>query len=169
MVFVTERYTWIPFYLLIISMIIFKERKGAAAVILTIIITVISADLFASCLLKPLVGRLRPCHDGSINNLLHLVPGTCGGLYGFISSHAANTFALITILNLFYRSRYKWISILFLWAIVVSYSRIYLGVHYPGDILAGALSGILWANIFYRIFRKTSERFPVITADSTFS
>ncbi len=86
--------------------------------------------------------RLRPSHDPDISHLVHIVRDRQGGLYGFVSSHAANSFAFATFTFLAISRR--WFTILiFSWATVVSYSRIYLGVHYPGDIIAGAALGLL--------------------------
>jgi undecaprenyl-diphosphatase len=91
--------------------------------------------------MKPGFERLRPCQNPNLKEWIHLVGG-CGGMYGFASSHAANSFALACCLIKIYSSK-RWLfwSIL-IWAIIVSYSRIYVGVHYPGDVITGALIGI---------------------------
>jgi undecaprenyl-diphosphatase len=87
-----------------------------------------------------LVERLRPSHDPVIGNQIHIVNNYRGGLYGFISSHAANTFAIAVFLALLFKRKVFTISII-IWASIVSFSRIYLGVHYPGDVLCGAILG----------------------------
>ena len=86
----------------------------------------------------------RPGVLGFVQDLVHLVNDYCGGTYGFVSSHASNTFAVAVFTGLFLRNRYYWIGILF-WASLVGYSRIYLGVHFPGDIIGGAMLGSLLA------------------------
>lgn len=106
-------------------------------------LTILLADQITSSIMKPYFARLRPSHDPALNGLLHLVNGYKGGLYGFASGHAANTFGIATFFWLLFRSRYNWIGLLFLWAVAVTYTRLYLGVHYPSDILVGGTIGIL--------------------------
>jgi undecaprenyl-diphosphatase len=93
--------------------------------------------------MKPFFARLRPSHEPGLQNLVHLVNGYKGGLYGFASSHAANTFGTATFVWLALKPFMRWSGLIFIWAVVMTYTRIYLGVHYPGDILVGALFGIL--------------------------
>mgnify|MGYP001263671940 CR=1 FL=1 len=151
MIFLSDKYVWIPLYLLIIGIIIKSYGKKSVIVILLIIAVVGAADFTTSSILKPIVKRERPCHNPEISTSLY-VPVGCGGKYGFVSSHSANTFALATILLLITRKKVWYL--LYLWAALVAFSRIYLGVHYPGDIVCGALIGILLALLFYQIFRK---------------
>jgi undecaprenyl-diphosphatase len=147
----TDRFFWIPLYILIGLFLIWKFRKKTWLILLILPLLIITADQFSSALMKPLFERLRPCYNDSIKDLLYLIKD-CGGQYGFISSHAANTFALCTFLVLLLRKSYSWIYLSYCWALLVSYSRIYLGVHYPGDIIAGALAGIIFALLFYKLF-----------------
>lgn len=144
MVFATERNSWFPFYALLIGWLAFRYRKQAIWIILTLVAAIIISDQTASALLKPLTLRLRPCHVPALQKLIHPVVD-CGGQYGFASSHAANTFALATGLWLLIGKQYPQTKWLFLWAILVSYSRIYVGAHYPLDVLAGAGVGVLAA------------------------
>ncbi len=159
MLVITHRYTWIPLYIGILVFLFIKERKDFFIVILFIIGAAICSDLFASSFMKPFFHRLRPCHNQEINSLLYLIKDTCGGLYGFVSSHAANTFSLATFLFLYLGRKFRWIELFFIWAAIVSISRVYLGVHYPADIAVGAVSGILIAILFYYLFTVTKKKF----------
>ena len=93
--------------------------------------------------MKPYFERLRPSREPSLAGLVHLVDGYKGGVFGFASSHAANTLGTATFFFLLFRATKKWIVWLFVWAVVMTYTRISLGVHYPGDILVGGTIGIL--------------------------
>jgi undecaprenyl-diphosphatase len=158
MIKATYRFFWIPLYALIVIFLIWKFRKKSWLVLSIITLLVITADQFASGLMKPLFERLRPCYNDSLHDTIRVING-CGGRYGFISSHSANTFALVTFLTLLFYKKYPWIILLYIWATVVSYSRIYLGVHYPSDIAVGALAGIILAIAFYKIFLKLDRKF----------
>ena len=143
---VSGKYTWIPLYLFILVMLIMRFRKMSLLIIPVMIILITVSDQVSSHLLKIFFERLRPCHEPSLSGLVHLLNGYCGGNFGFVSSHAANTAALATFTSLLFKRRlYTWL--IFVWAAVVSYSRIYLGVHYPGDVLCGFLLGVVlgWA------------------------
>lgn len=149
---VSGKKIWIPFYALIIALWAYTFRKNVWRSLLAIALIITLADRFASGFMKPFVGRLRPCRDPELADLVHNL-GSCGK-YGFISSHAANTFALAMFFVLLYGKKHKASYLIFLWAGIVSYSRIYLGVHYPGDIVCGALSGIFWAWLVWFIGKK---------------
>lgn len=117
------------------------------------------ADQTSVKLFKDVFERLRPCHQPTIAHLVHVVNDHCGGQYGFVSSHAANTFAFAAFLGGVFAQKVKWFScVLWVWAAIVAYSRIYLGVHYPGDIIGGALLGILIGRLVYRIFERLSTK-----------
>jgi undecaprenyl-diphosphatase len=124
---------------------------------LFIILAVTLADQFSVQLFKNIVQRLRPCHEPSLVGLVHLVNGECGGQYGFVSSHATNSFNVALLSLLFIKKRWFTISII-LWAIVVGYSRIYLGVHYPGDVICGSLLGALIGWSIYRLYVLTDNK-----------
>ncbi|MDA0315376.1 MAG: phosphatase PAP2 family protein [Bacteroidetes bacterium] len=140
----TQTITWIPLYLLLLYLIYRIDPKNSIWVIGGVILTILLADQVSSGLMKPYFERLRPCHDPQWKGFMHLY-GRCGGLYGFVSSHAANTFGLATFLTLTLSKKQKNICWLFLYAVAVSYTRIYLGVHYPLDVFFGALVGVLSA------------------------
>ena len=154
MLLFTARLPWLPLYAIILGYIIhryaIKDGKTwyAVSVILAIIATFALTDI-GSSFIKDLTERLRPGHDPSISHLVRLLDGK-GGMYGFVSSHAANVFGLATITSLVFRKKAYSIFI-FLWAFIVSYSRIYVGRHYLTDVLCGALLGIIIAAVIYRL------------------
>ena len=157
MVWVTERNNWIPFYVLLVGWLIYRYRQQAIGLLLTIIVAVALADQVASSVIKPLTHRLRPCHELALHKLIHPILD-CGGLYSFVSSHASTTFALATSLWLLLGKRHSWLKWTFLWAALVSYSRIYVAAHYPLDVLAGTGLGVLSALLCVFIFRQWQGR-----------
>lgn len=154
---VTNKLTWIPLYLLLLYGIISQYKIKAVGYILCIIAVVVLSDQVASTLFKPYFMRPRPCHDPLIEHLVHLVNG-CGGEYGFVSSHAATSFGIAMIVNLLPTKNFKLVSWLFLWASLYSYSRIYVGVHYPLDIFIGGLIGIITALLIFLLFKNLDKR-----------
>lgn len=157
MVWVTGRNHWFPFYALLIGWLIYRYRRQAVGLLLTIAASVALGDQLSSSVFKPLIHRLRPCHEIALQKLIHPVL-ECGGLYGFMSSHAATTFALATSLWLLLGKQHPWTKWIFLWALIVSYSRIYVAAHYPLDVLAGIGVGVLAATVCVIIFRKLQSR-----------
>lgn len=151
MMWATATEAWIPLYLFLIFLIIRTYRKDSWIILLGAGLTILIADQVTSQLMKPYFARLRPSHDPTLQGLLHIVDGYRGGLYGFASAHAANTFGVAFFSWTVLRAHYKWIFLVFFWAAVMTYSRIYLGVHYPGDIIVGAGVGITGAFITTRL------------------
>lgn len=145
MVYASDKYFWIPFYLLLIGYIVYRYRMQSIPMLLMAVVAIGLADFVASGIFKPYFARLRPCHDPELSAMVNMVKG-CGGKFGFLSSHASTGFALAVFFNLILSDRYFIFKIVLVtWAVVVSYSRIYLGVHFPGDILGGAVVGTLMA------------------------
>jgi undecaprenyl-diphosphatase len=150
---------WIPLYLTIIIFLIKKFGKKVLLVLPVVILSFAFADLISNEI-KHTVLRYRPTHNLMIQDVVHVVNDYRGGKYGFVSSHAANTFSVATISILFlYRNYYS--LLLLLWPILVSYSRIYLGVHYPADIIGGAITGVVVAVLMYWVFLFAEKKiFP---------
>lgn len=133
---------WVPMYLLIVFLMIRRYKMRGVLMLLFIGITITLCDQTTSHLLKNLVQRLRPSHEPSLVGLIHLSKAGPGGLYGFVSSHAANSFGLASFIYFTFDKQFRPLKYwLILWAAMVSYSRIYNGVHYPGDVLVGAFIG----------------------------
>ncbi len=142
------KFQWIPLYAFLLGYMIHRFGRRSVWIVLGAIVLITLCDQSSVHLFKNVFERLRPCHQPHLAGMVHLVKDHCGGRYGFVSSHAANTFGLAVFTGLFVRRRYYWAGMLF-WALLVSYSRIYAGVHYPGDILGGAILGALLAKGMY--------------------
>jgi undecaprenyl-diphosphatase len=158
MIFFSGKLTWIPFYLLLTYLIYRKYGWHTVWVLLAAALVVTLADQSSVHMFKNVFERLRPCHNPEIKDLIHLATGRCaGGRFGFVSSHAANTFGVAMFLSL--ALRMKWFTVLMMfWALVVSYSRIYLGVHYPADIICGALLGLACGYVVWLLFTTVYQK-----------
>ena len=155
MLFISGKFSWIPLYLVLLFFAYKKSEniKIFLFFLVSIALLITMADQSSVHLFKNVFERLRPCHCEQIRNSIHIVNNHCGGQFGFVSSHATNTFALAIFMSLFFKN--KVVSLLLIiWAIIVAYSRIYLGVHYFGDVLGGAILGGVIAVLVYYIFRK---------------
>ena len=151
MYWMSDRWIWIPFYAVLVIIIASRFKWKSILIVSSIAVTIILADQITSGIMKPLFERYRPCHDPELLAIVHTL-NHCGGKFGLASSHAANTFALAMFIWMLFRKYYSWTWLIFLWAAVVSYSRIYLGVHYPGDILLGGITGILAAYLVFHFY-----------------
>ncbi|MFA6570380.1 MAG: phosphatase PAP2 family protein [Bacteroidota bacterium] len=150
MPFITTNQNWILVYVFFLSWMIWKGEKRHKYAFIVLIVTIIFVDQMNSAFLKDIFGRLRPCQV--LSDVRLLVP--CGGGKSFPSSHASNTFAAATVLSYFIRE-YKYIF--YSLAVLISFSRIYYGVHYPADVFAGAVFGVLSAVVFIFIFLKIEK------------
>ena len=141
----------------LVWVLLHQNRRHALLVLVMLALAITLADQLSSGLIKHLVERLRPTHDSSLGDVVHVINGYRGGMYGFVSSHAANSFAVAMLISLVMRHRLVTIS-LFVWATLQCYSRIYLGVHYPGDILGGIVVGVLVAWVVWHLMRWIQRR-----------
>lgn len=159
MMLFTGKWIWVPMYLSLAYLLLKNmTAKQAMMCIVAIALVIVVTDQMSSSLIRHAVGRLRPANlENPISDMVHIVDGYRGGRYGFPSSHAANSFGLVFFLYFLMR-RSPLPAFMMVWAIVNCYSRIYLGVHYPGDILCGALVGLLGATIVWLIYRRLTKQ-----------
>lgn len=146
-----EKTTWIPAYLLAIGWLIYRYGWSGVQILILVAVGITISDQLTSSVIKPLVGRARPCYNPAFDSILRELVG-CGGHDGFPSSHAANHFTLAMILSLTWlKNRKTWQWLLFLWAASISLAQVYVGKHYPIDILVGGLLGITIGNLLVRL------------------
>lgn len=158
---ISSKLFWIPLYLYFLYLLYRNYNwKLALWALLGVVLVVTVADRISVECFKEVFMRYRPSWNADLADRIHLVNGQKGGKYGFISSHAANHFAIATFLFFLLRRFYPRIGLwLFLWAALICYSRIYLGKHYPADIAIGAIVGILIAWLCHLVFRKLIPAF----------
>jgi undecaprenyl-diphosphatase len=149
MIFATKKWTWLPFYVLLLALLILKYKKQVLPYIIALVLTIVAADQIASGICKPYFKRLRPCHQEVLKPYLHILDPHAGQ-YGFISSHASNSFGVAVFLGLVLGGGWR-LWFMLAWASLVSYSRIYVGVHFPLDIFFGGLVGVMCGLGFYHL------------------
>lgn len=150
--FFREKKSWIPLYLFLIIFSAFKYKKYAFGFILAALLTVGVSDLFSSRLVKPQVERLRPCRQENMDVILR---ARCGSGYSFTSSHATNHFAVATFFVLTFGRVWRWSRPLWWgWAATISLGQVYVGVHFPFDILTGSLFGMLIGWLGYQVYLR---------------
>lgn len=149
----TSKLVWIPLYASILY-VLCRNLNVRMVVFTTLafVLLITLADQTCSSLLRPAFERFRPSHNPEIADMVHLINNHRGGRFGFPSCHAANTFALAFFITWLFR--HKVLSVFFMaWAIVTCYSRVYVGVHYPGDLLFGMTVGFAVATLVYGLYR----------------
>lgn len=150
---VSFKFTWIPLYIITLFVIIKQWKKEAIWVVLSLILCIVISDQIASGVLKGTVKRLRPSHVEDLKNMIHLVKGDKSSLYGFASSHASNAMGFAFLTAVLYKRRLYTIFII-IWAIITAYSRIYMGVHFPLDVIGGFIIGASAACFCYWLLTK---------------
>ncbi|MBL8002719.1 MAG: phosphatase PAP2 family protein [Flavobacteriales bacterium] len=160
MLAVSDLRMWVPLYLGFLVLVKLRWGwKGLWIAVPVIALMVLCSDTGSVLLFKNTVLRLRPCHEAALAGLVHLVPDGCGGRYGFVSSHAANHFAIAALMAGMLQRRPRWAALaLFAWAGLIAYSRVYLGVHYPADVIVGGLYGTFIGTMAFVLFRSMHQR-----------
>lgn len=158
MVRFSDTWTW-SVMLLSVIFVVLRDRpvKEAVTIFFGIGLCILMADQISASLIRPWIGRLRPTHDPELMFQIRHIAGK-GGLYGFVSSHAANTFAVATFLSLIFKHRIMTVALI-VWASIVGYSRIYLGVHYPLDVVGGAVLGAAIGGFVYLLVHFITVKF----------
>lgn len=159
---ITKQIYWIPFFIYLIYVIHKKlGTKQILYIVLFIVILILFTDQFTN-LIKYYFHRLRPCNNPEINTIIRVVQVRHS--FSFVSGHASNTMAVCTFLYMIFRLKYKYFGFLFLWPLIFAYSRIYLGLHYPSDILGGYFFGAIMGLLFFKLYQIFQRKyFPIKT------
>jgi len=161
MEYASYTFTWIPVFLFLLFLVYknFNRKQFYFVLIFTVVLITLT-DMISFEVFKENFQRLRPCHDPSLKGIIRIVNNHCGGDYGFISSHASNYFGIATFFGLLLNKKYKYLFyILVIWAVLIAYSRIYLGVHFFGDVLCGSILGFLIGYVIYFAFKWIRQHY----------
>jgi len=148
---ISAKESWYPVYAVLLFLIFRRQRYYGFVTLVFIALLITLADQLSVHAFKEVFERFRPCHTPELEGLVHTVNGKCGGKYGFVSSHASNFFALATFLAHYFHRR-GWSVLFFVLAAIVAYSRIYLGVHFPLDVICGGLLGVLTGVLVFALY-----------------
>lgn len=161
--FITGKWNAIPLYALLLFLL-YKNfgAKHTLLIVVVVALMITGTDQLANLFKKVLFLRPRPCHEPDVAETMRLVKSYCGGKYGYFSAHAASSMALAVFLGKLLRPYYKYaIVLLVIWALFVGYSRIYIGVHYPGDVVTGMFFGVLIASLATRLLVVLRNKFLI--------
>lgn len=158
------RWVWVPMYVSLVFILLRREGwKRGGIYLVAIGLTILIADQLCASIIRPAVERLRPANpDNPLSHAVHIVNGYRGGRYGFPSCHGTNSAALAVFMSLIIRRR-SFICLISLWAVINCYTRMYLGVHYPGDLLVGGIIGALTAVGMYCASQAVIKRLELPT------
>ncbi|MEO8933866.1 MAG: phosphatase PAP2 family protein [Xanthomarina sp.] len=152
--FYTTKFYWIPFYALLLYLIFKEHNPKTFLAILVVVALMITFTDQVTNVFKHGFERLRPCHQEGVKEVMRIVRKGCGGQYGYFSGHASNSMSLAVFVGLLLRHKYKYlIFIMLFWSALMGYSRIYVGVHYPLDVLCGFIFGALSGLMFYKLIK----------------
>jgi len=150
-----EQGTWYPLYLSLLLYVIMKMKKDAWKWVLAFIITITISDIISSHILKDLIGRIRPCSEPTLVGYCKLLLGRCPTSGSFTSSHASNHFAMAMFIFYTLRKYFGQFGIIFIvWAATIAYAQVYVGVHYPFDVICGAALGIAVGTVTSKVYSK---------------
>ena len=152
---------WIPLYVLIVGFCIWQYKKQGAILILMLVLSVGFADFTSARIVKPMVHRVRPCRDPATTGTV-ISRVDCGSGLSFPSTHATDHFAIAVFLSCMFYKRWKWvIPVAISWAALICFAQVYVGVHFPLDVIAGAIYGALVGWLFARLFRRLQPKFEI--------
>ncbi|MBO3116720.1 phosphatase PAP2 family protein [Winogradskyella sp. DF17] len=158
--FYTHKFNWIPFYALLLFLLYKHLGKQRILMLILVVVALITFTDQITNLFKYGFERYRPCHQEDLQSIMRIVKEGCGGRFGFFSGHASNSMAVAVFVGLILRNTYKnLIFLLLVWAAAMAYSRIYIGVHYPLDVVCGMAFGALSGFVFFKLNNYLSQRF----------
>jgi len=161
MIWISSIGLWVPLYILLLYLVILKYKSKAWIAIPIFILAVGLSDFISVHLFKNVFERLRPCYEPELAGLINNIVG-CGGKFGFVSSHASNSFTIAFMSIFLIGDKQRWLKWLMpLWGLLIMYSRVYLGKHYPSDVIVGALLGILVSWLMYLLFKYLLNYFSI--------
>lgn len=158
--FMTNKWSSIPLYVFLLMLCLVKLKWRRTLLVLVLVALMVTVSDQLSNAFKYGLERLRPCHDVLIESQMRLVKSYCGGKFGYFSAHASNSFVVVTFFSLIFNRIFKWLPfVLIIWGMIVAYSRIYIGVHYPLDVITGITFGMLIGLVFYILYKWITKRF----------
>ncbi len=149
---ITDFTTWIPLFVLFLILLFYRSSKKEACLMALVTLLVLAVTVLTMQITKIYVARLRPNNDVEINTLIRILKSPDN--FSFFSGHAASSFAVTTVIVLFLRSKFRWVWLFYIWPLLFAASRIYVGVHYPIDIMVGIVVGFLLAFLFHFLYQR---------------